>query len=497
MIKKIIGVLLLLAACVAVGFAVRTIYVYAAYTPQKGDLVKIPFATAIYYVDEDGSKHLFPTEPIFWTWYGGGWRNQKIIKISPGELEKLPAGDNIMSRPGTNLIKFDDDERIFAVSTDGRLCQVIENYGYRWPDRIIIIQSAFKKDYLNQPDCVINNTSRLPDTTIIQYTGSDVLYYLQDGKKRRITDKGFTANGFKFSSILKDVDPRMEYEDGPVLDQREARISDVFFKKTGPCVENWFCEDWSACPPEGLQSRDCRELNKCQTEISKPSSTKECVYVEIKPCDNVTCPDKCDGPNKNSGGYCKNGACLYSKTEINESQCLLNGPFTCSQLSGEICGNDEICSGKYYYDLGDAKNHFQALAKDSGRCCDNSNPQVAGCIAGDISIAGPARISAAAAGYQLEIDGFKVDYRLKHDGSPWTVKNIEADLYLDGRLVKSGTVWASPPTNKKMLLAEFQNGSYTVIYTISYLPKTIKLILDPKNKLIETNESNNSIEISN
>lgn len=495
MTKKVIGVLLLLAAAIAVGFVIRIIYVYAAYTPQKGDLVKAPLATAIYYIDEDGMKHLFPTEPIFWTWFGGGWRNQKIIKISPSELEELPTGDNIMSRPGTNLIKFDDDSRTFAVTTGGALCQVLENYGYKWPDRIIIIQAAFKKDYLNQPDCVINNTSRLPDTTIIQYTGSEELYYLQNGKKRLITDRGFEANGFKYSSILKDVDPRMAYENGPVLDQREAAISDLYVKKTGPCVENWFCEDWSACKKEGMQTRACQELNKCGTEIQRPTTTQSCVYVEIKPCANVNCPDICNGPNAKSGGYCQNGDCVYPKTEINNFQCLAKGSFTCSQLSGEICAADEICSAKYHYDVAAAKNYFQALASDSARCCDKTNQQVAGCIRGDITITGPAKITETADGWKLEIANFIVDYRLKTDGSLWKINNIDADLYIDGRLIKSGTIWAQPQDNPQMTLAEFASGNYTAIYYLSSQPRSIKLILDPNDKLTETNEDNNSIEI--
>jgi len=494
MTKKIIGVLLLLAACVAVGFAIKTLFVYAAYAPQKGDLVKAPFTTAIYYVDEDGTKHLFPTEPIFWTWFGGGWSSQNVIRISPKELEKMPTGDNIMSRPGTNLIKFDDDSRVFAVTTGGRICQVIENYGYQWPDRIIIIQSAFKKDYLNQPDCVINNTSRLPDTTIIQYTSSTQLYYLQDGKKRLITDRGFKANGFKYSSILKDVDQRMEYPDGPILDQREAAISDLYVKKAGPCVENWFCDEWSACTSEGTQARACRELNNCGTETQKPSSTKSCIYQEIKSCDNVTCPDLCDGPDNKSGGYCQNGDCIYSKTEINNSICIQKGSFTCSQLSGEICSNNEICSGKYHYDLADIKNYFQKLASDSSSCCDKANQQVAGCIRGDISIGGPARVTQVSSGWKLEIDNFTVDYRLKSDGSPWKIKNIDADLYLDGLLIKSGTLWAQPADNPQMILSEFTSGNYTAVYYLSSQPKSIKLILDPQNKLAETNENNNIFE---
>lgn len=492
MTKKIVGVLLLLAACVAVGFAIKTIYVYAAYSPQKGDLVKVPFETAIYYVDEDGMKHLFPTEPIFWTWFGGGWRNQKIIKISPSELEKLPTGDNIMSRPGTSLIQFDDDERVFAVTTDGAICQVIENYGYKWPDRIIIIQSAFKKDYFNQPDCIINNNTQLPDATIIQYYGSKELYYLQNGKKRLITDRGFKANGFKFSAIVRDVNPLMAYPDGPTLNEWEAAISDVYVKKTGPCVENWYCDDWSACTPEGGQARTCQELNNCGTETQKPGLARDCAYAEIKPCDNVVCSDRCDGPNKESDGYCRNGDCVYSKKEVNNSECLAQGSFSCSRLSGEICSTEEICSGRYYFDIKDNTDYFLSFASDAKRCCNSAVSEVAGCVHGDLAIAGPARLTAKNGGWQLEIDNFSVDYRLKRDGSPWKIKNIDANLYADGQLIKTGTVWARPAGDKQSLLSEFVSGNYTIIYQLNFLPKEIELILDQENKLLETNEKNNN-----
>ena len=44
------------------------------------------------------------------------------------------------------------------------------------------------------------------------------------------------------------------------------------------CLEEWLCEDWEECT--GTQTRSCIELNGCDTEDNKPSTTQECTPPE-------------------------------------------------------------------------------------------------------------------------------------------------------------------------------------------------------------------------
>ncbi|RLE40310.1 hypothetical protein DRZ77_02555, partial [Candidatus Woesearchaeota archaeon] len=41
------------------------------------------------------------------------------------------------------------------------------------------------------------------------------------------------------------------------------------------CVENWSCGDWSDCE-DGVQTRECTDLNKCGTENNKPETERSC-----------------------------------------------------------------------------------------------------------------------------------------------------------------------------------------------------------------------------
>jgi hypothetical protein len=42
-----------------------------------------------------------------------------------------------------------------------------------------------------------------------------------------------------------------------------------------PCVEDWSCTDWSKCVNK-LQNRTCTDLNECETQTTKPDETQKC-----------------------------------------------------------------------------------------------------------------------------------------------------------------------------------------------------------------------------
>ena len=46
------------------------------------------------------------------------------------------------------------------------------------------------------------------------------------------------------------------------------------------CASNWNCTDWKPtfCPRNETQVRHCKDLNKCNVEIDKPSEVQECTF---------------------------------------------------------------------------------------------------------------------------------------------------------------------------------------------------------------------------
>lgn len=57
------------------------------------------------------------------------------------------------------------------------------------------------------------------------------------------------------------------------------------------CNEQWLCYDWDACV-NGIQNRECYDLNDCSTTNLKPTLEKECVEEEIILTEEITTGDK-------------------------------------------------------------------------------------------------------------------------------------------------------------------------------------------------------------
>ncbi|MFH1333017.1 MAG: hypothetical protein ABIH53_02150 [archaeon] len=50
------------------------------------------------------------------------------------------------------------------------------------------------------------------------------------------------------------------------------------------CQELWVCTDWSACPKNEIQIRDCNDIYKCGTLKNRPKVMQDCIYVEHPSC---------------------------------------------------------------------------------------------------------------------------------------------------------------------------------------------------------------------
>lgn len=55
------------------------------------------------------------------------------------------------------------------------------------------------------------------------------------------------------------------------------------------CSEFWICTDWSFCLGSGVQMRECKDVNRCGTENTRPAETQACAPMATK---EIVLPEK-------------------------------------------------------------------------------------------------------------------------------------------------------------------------------------------------------------
>jgi hypothetical protein len=104
----------------------------------------------VYYRASDGTRHAFPNEKIYFTWYADF---SDVEIVSPNALANLPLGGNVTYRPGVRMVKFVTDPKTYAVGRAGLLRWVSSEtiatqlYGSAWNAKIDDLSDAFAADY--------------------------------------------------------------------------------------------------------------------------------------------------------------------------------------------------------------------------------------------------------------------------------------------------------------------------------------------------------------
>ncbi|MDO8669422.1 MAG: hypothetical protein Q7K65_03965 [Candidatus Buchananbacteria bacterium] len=209
----------------------------AAYTPVAGDLIKTSTDSAVYYIDAGGKRNLFVNGVTFWTWYSGSWSALKmgnktpVVKIlSQGDFDALTNGTHVAVRAGVKLIKFQNSPKVYVVSTGNVLREVSDTlakslFGADYATKkLITIQNGFEGDYTK--GAALASGDKLPDGSLIKYSGSEDIFYIQDGLKRMVTSDAFIANGFWASSVVT-VPATMVYTAGTSITGEEAALTTI------------------------------------------------------------------------------------------------------------------------------------------------------------------------------------------------------------------------------------------------------------------------------
>ncbi len=133
---------------------------------------------AVYYFGSDNKRHAFPNSKVYFTWYTDFGA---VVEISATQMSAMALGKNVAYRPGTRMVKFTTDPKVYAVGAHGNLRWVsseavaVTLYGSAWNKKIDDIADTFYTDYtfgtgiLNASDFNLNAEMNLASTIDLNY----------------------------------------------------------------------------------------------------------------------------------------------------------------------------------------------------------------------------------------------------------------------------------------------------------------------------------------
>lgn len=105
---------------------------------------------AVYYYGDDGKRHAFPNEKVYFTWYENF---DNIQLLTPEAMADITLGSNVTYHPGTKMVKFQSMRTVYAVD-QGSVLRAIGSeeiatalYGDDWNQQIDDISDAFFGNY--------------------------------------------------------------------------------------------------------------------------------------------------------------------------------------------------------------------------------------------------------------------------------------------------------------------------------------------------------------
>ncbi|MBI4435146.1 hypothetical protein HY630_00595 [Candidatus Uhrbacteria bacterium] len=104
----------------------------------------------VYFLDNEGYRHAFPNEKVYFTWYAD---YTDLHLVSSETMSSFSLGRNITYHPGTKLVKYQTVRTVYAVERYSVLRPIaseataIDLYGENWNQQIDDISEAFYANY--------------------------------------------------------------------------------------------------------------------------------------------------------------------------------------------------------------------------------------------------------------------------------------------------------------------------------------------------------------
>lgn len=117
---------------------------------EAGMVIKGKGLNTLYYIGEDGKRHVFPNDKVYYSWFEDF---SEVVEIPLEELYDIPLASNVLYKPGNLLIKIQTDPKVYAVSKNGTLrwikneAMARELYGDNWNLLIDDVPDSFFTNY--------------------------------------------------------------------------------------------------------------------------------------------------------------------------------------------------------------------------------------------------------------------------------------------------------------------------------------------------------------
>lgn len=161
-------------------------------------LIRCPDFTSVYRIEDDGKRHAFPNERIYFSWYDDF---SEVETVPCDELADYALGDNVPYQAGTRLVKMPSVATVYAVEPGGILRPIpSEDYamtvwGDDWATRVDDMSEAFFPSY--EVDEALEG-DELPNGTILVEEGS--YYQLQDGDYENLDDAFLATHAIPYAN---------------------------------------------------------------------------------------------------------------------------------------------------------------------------------------------------------------------------------------------------------------------------------------------------------
>ncbi|HPI67438.1 MAG TPA: hypothetical protein PKZ16_02775 [bacterium] len=205
------------------------------------NLVKTANSSAVYFVDVNNTRHIFPNKITYESWFGNDF--SKVATVSEKFMASLPLGKNITLKPGKYLVKVSSLSEVYAVEPGGTLRHIESEetadkiYGPNWQKKIINLPEVFFNDYVKgQP---IEYEYQIPDGVVYKLVGQPDYYYKTKGHVRKFASfVDVLANGYAQTDVVEHL--TTFYVHGKEIKGYDATINNLSAENN---LTNYDCEN--------------------------------------------------------------------------------------------------------------------------------------------------------------------------------------------------------------------------------------------------------------
>ena len=217
--------------------------------------------------------------------------------------------DNVTNESGVvtkNLPELSNFTLLFWMKREGPADANLQNAVILAPNFYISLKnniiSILADGLANRIDVTITDNN-WHHFTVIYNGSSGGLYFYKDGSMNQyVSARGdvIKAGSWRFGHGGHTAYPQNDVITAFKLDEvklyniilTEQQVSQEYTYNTSCTSDNWSCEDWGSCSPQGTQTRACTKLNDCPgTDTPSPSTSQTCVYIPTCTVDNWSCSD--------------------------------------------------------------------------------------------------------------------------------------------------------------------------------------------------------------